>query len=62
MRHPTSQQAFFISILLLMIYFATGRDNADSTYHDPPNQSGLTDTQAGGEQRQQVTLRIAGMS
>ena len=61
MRHPTSQQAFCI-LLLLMIGFASGCGNVDSTDHDSSSQLGLTDTQAGGEQRQQVTLRITGMS
>lgn len=62
MRRRTGQQAFFVSVLLLIMWLAMSCGRADSKAGDTPNQSGTTHAQAVGERLQRVTLRITGMS
>lgn len=56
----SGQQAFLISILLLMVFLAMGCGNADS--RDTTSQADTMPAQAGEEHLQRVTLRITGMS
>jgi hypothetical protein len=62
MKRVTGQQVFLIGVLLLTACLAMSCRNADSGASDTPPQSGMMHAQAGGEQLQQVTLRITGMS
>ncbi|MEE9146714.1 MAG: hypothetical protein V3U27_04870 [Candidatus Tectomicrobia bacterium] len=62
MTRITGQQTFLLSVLLLVVFLAMSRSNAESRAGDTATEPRTIQAQAGGEHLQQVTLRITGLS